>query len=214
MAVITVSKFIIDPSELRSGLASDLHLVEPRSPGVHQSDIIRDLENTVIKPGQRPPDIQIKPEEMALLNVYRELGFMWEVVLEAVFKRRRVENLDGRKFLRQMEVLFEGVYRTIDAIHIPDWRVLEYKLTFRSANRASLDRIETDFWSWFVQIKGNCYSQGTRLASLFVLFVNGTYNPPVPEPLRFDIIFEEEELEDNHRMLMTHLEVMREEGRA
>jgi hypothetical protein len=213
MANIVVSKFVIDPSELRSGLASDLHLVEPRSPGVHQSDIIRDLENTIIKPGQRPPDYLISPEELAQLGVYRELGFMWEVVLEAVFKRRRVDNLDGRKFLRQMEFQFEGVYRTLDAIHIPDWRVLEYKLTFRSANRASLDKIETEFWSWFVQLKGNCYSQGTRIASLFVLFVNGTYNPPVPDPLRYDIQFTDEELEDNHRMLMTHLGVMKEAGR-
>jgi hypothetical protein len=205
--------FEIDPEEIKSGLASDVMLLEPRSPGVHQSDLIRDLENTVILPGQRGPDIDRSEEEMATLNRYRELGMMWEVILESTFKRRRVDALDPRKFLRQMEIEHDGVFKTVDAVHIPDWRILEYKLTFKSSDRASLDRIETDMWGWFAQLKGNCLGWETRTASLFAFFVNGNYRPPVPQTKRFDIVFTEQELAENWHMLLTQRDVMRREGR-
>ena len=139
---------------------------------------------------------------------------VWEVVLEEAFKQRRVDNLDPSKFLRQVEVEHDGVFKTIDAIHIPDWRVLEYKLTFRSMNRATLDKIEMEFWGWFTQLKSNCFAHETRLASLFVFWVNGTYHPPVPQTRRYDIIFEEAELVENWHMILTHKKVMEKEGRA
>lgn len=213
MAKITEVAFELDPDLITSGLKADIHLAEERSPGLHQSGIIRDLENTVIKPGQRRPDIEISDDEMATLNRYRELGMLWEICLETAFKQRQVDGLDPRRYIRQQEVLHDGVYKTIDAIHIPDWRIIEYKLTFRSARRASLDAIESEFWSWFAQLKGNCLAHETRLASLFCFFVNGTYQPPVPMTKRFDIIFTDEELVSNWAMLKNHEAVMRKEGR-
>lgn len=223
--------FELDPGLLKSGLDSDILLLEPRSPGVHHSDIIRDLENTVIKPGLRKPDIDIGDDEMATLNRYRELGFLWEICLESAFKHRQVVGLDPKKYLRQVEIEHDGVFKTIDAIHIPDWRVLEYKLTFRSSKRtgfvmpppAGEPRVFTDgdtalfsteFWSWTVQLKSNCLGHGTRLASLFAFFVCGSYQPPVPQTRRFDFVFDEQDLLDNWRMLKTHEAIMRREGRV
>ena len=213
MADITETGWELNPAEIHSGFDSDAFLAEPRSPGTHQSDVIRDLENIIIKPGQRRPDTERTDEDMATLNRYRELGMMWEIILEAAFKRRRVDGLDPKRFLRQVEIEQDEIFKTIDAIHIPDWRVLEYKLTFRSMGRASLDRIESEFWSWFTQLKGNCYGHGTRLASLFVFWVNGTYHPPIPMTKRYDIIFEERELIDNWGMITQHRDTMRREGR-
>ncbi len=205
--------FEISPDELKSGIEADVLLSEPRSPGVHQSDIIRDLENIIIHPGKRKPDIEISDEDREVLNRYREMGFLWEVVLESVFKRRRIDGLPKGRYLRQVEIEHDKVFKTVDGIYIPQWRVLEYKLTFRSKNRATLDRFEHEFWAWFAQLKGNCLGHGTRLASLFVFWVCGTYHPPVPQPARYDIIFGEEELHDNWRMLKNHEAVMRKEGR-
>jgi hypothetical protein len=221
--------FALDPAELKSGLEHDVLLLEPRSPGVHQSDLIRDLENTVLKPGQRRADVDISDSEREALNRYRELGLMWEIVLEAVWRKRRITNLDPRKFLRQVEIEHDGVFKTVDAIHIPDWRVLEFKLTFRSSGRTGfpdppaesrefsdgeISSFTSEFWAWMAQIKGNCLGHGTRLASLFVLFVNGAYHPPIPQTRRFDFIFDDQDLIDNWRMLKNHEKVMRREGRV
>ena len=214
MAEIVETDWTLDPAELMSGLDTDVHLLEPRSPGCHHSDVIRDLENTHIKPGQRKSDIDMSDDDRATMHRYWELGFLWEVVLESYFKKRRIANLDPSKFLRQIEKEHDGVFKTIDAIHIPDWRVLEYKLTFRSMNRATLDKIEMEFWGWFTQLKSNCLAHETRLASLFVFWINGTYHPPVPQTRRYDIIFEEAELVENWHMILTHKKVMEKEGRA
>lgn len=219
MAQIVEAPFELDLNELKSGIETDVLLLEPRSPGLHQSDLIRDLENTVLKPGLRKPDIDISDDEMATLNRYREAGFMWEIILESVFKRRRIDNLNPKKFLRQVEIQHDGVFKTIDALQLEDRkkgipkRVLEFKLTFRSAGRAQLDRIESEFWSWFVQLKGNCLAWDTRIASLFVFFVNGNYKPTVPQTRRFDIAFTDEELLQNWSMLKQHEVIMRREGR-
>ncbi len=214
MAEITETAWELDPKELVSGFASDIHLLEPRSPGCHHSDVIRDLENTVILPGQRKPDIEVSPEEMATLNRYRELGMLWEIVLEAAFRKRRVDNLDPAKFLRQVEVEHDRVFKTVDAIFIPEWRVLEYKLTFKSKNRATLDRFESEFWNWFAQLKSNCLAHDTRIASLFVMWLCGDWHPPVPITRRYDIVFEERDLIDNWTMLLNHKKIMEAEGRA
>jgi hypothetical protein len=214
MADIIETDWELNPAELVSGFESDTYLVEPRSPGCHQSDIIRDIENIVIKPGQRRPDIEVTREELDTLNRYRELGFLWETVLEAAFKRRRVSGLDSAKFLKQVEVEHDGVFKTVDGIHIPDWRLLEYKLTFRSKNRASLDRFESEFWGWFAQLKGNCLAHQTRIASLFVMWVCGDYHPPVPVTRRYNIVFQDQDLIDNWTMLLNHKKVMEADGRA
>lgn len=220
--------FDLDPAEMKSGIETDVWLLEPRSPGLHQSDLIRDLENVVIKPGQRLDNADMSEEDRATARRYWELGFAWELILELVFKRRRVDGLDPRKFLRQVEIEHDGVFSTIDAIHIPDWRVLEYKLTFRSAGRTGAPVASTkprvltgdeaaylvsEFWSWMCQLKGNCLGHGTRIASLFVFFVNGAYRPQVPQTRRFDFVFDDQDLLNNWRMLKQHEAVMRREGR-
>lgn len=214
MADIIEIPFALDSTELVSGLASDMHISEPRSPGAHLSDIIRDLENTVLKPGQRKSDSELSADEIATLNNYREMGFIWEVAMEMIFKQRRIDKLDGGKFIRQMEVEKDEIFLTTDAVHIRDWRIIEYKLTYRSANRAQLDRIEVEFWSWFTQLKAHCYVHGSRLAALLVMFVCGTYNPPIPTPKGYLITFEDQELIDNWNMLLKHKAVMEREGRA
>jgi hypothetical protein len=228
---IIETPFELDPALLKSGLESDIHLLEPRSPGVHHSDIIRDLENAVIKPGLRRPDVDVSDEEMATLNRYRELGYLWEICIEAAFKQRQILGLDPKKYLRQVEIEHDHVFKTIDAIYIPDWRVIEYKLTFRSSRRTGFPsspcvdgkpytytdgdaaQFNTDFWNWVTQLKSNCLGHGTRLATLFAFFVCGSYQPPVPQTRRFDFVFDDQDLIDTWRMLKNHEAVMRREGR-
>lgn len=218
MATIVEVDFNLDPRELVGGIEGDLSVPDERSPGWHQSDIIRDLENVIIKPGQRLPDVDMTDDERNTMLLYRELGFAWEVILETVFKRRRIDGLDSRKFLKQPENCKDGIYQTSDAVYLggkrDPRRVLEYKLTFRSMARASLDRFESEFWSWMVQLKGNCYGWDTRLASIFMFFVCGDYRPQVPRTKRYDIAFTDEELQDNWSMLLAHRKVMIKEGRV
>lgn len=223
---ITAKPFHIDPAELRSGLETDVLLLEPRSPGLHQSDLIRDLEMSVLKKNYLR-DAQMTEEERKVKYLYFELGFMWEICIETIFKRRRIGNLDPKKFLRQVEILHDGVFSTIDAIHIPDWRILEYKLTYRSARRMGIEPVKevyvlsdgeaaafaAEFWSWMVQLKGNCLGHETRLASLFVMFIVGTYQPPVPQIWQLDIVFDEKDLMENWRMLKNHEAMLRKNGR-
>lgn len=217
MATIVEVEFNLDPRELVGGIEGDLSMPEERSPGWHQSDIIQDLANIILYPGKRLPDVEMTEEERQTMLLYRELGFAWEVILETVFKRRRIDGLDPRKFIKQPEICHDGVFKTADAVYVggkrDPRRLLEYKLTFRSMARAALDKFESEFATWIWQLKGNCLAWDTRLASIFMFFVCGDYHPQVPRTKRYDIAFTDEELDDNWRMLLSHQKVMIKEGR-
>lgn len=204
--------FEFDNDEMRGGVGVAYATPTPRSSHLpHLSNIIRDLENTITKPGQRRGDADISTAERETLNRYREAGFIWEIVVEQTWKRRMQQRQTD--MISQTEIEHDSILMTPDGLYIPDWILEEYKLTWRSMKRAALDSIQSEFWAWFVQMKGYCLGMGTTTARLFVFFVNGNYSPMVPRTKRYDIEFTGQELDENWLMIKQHERHMRMQGR-
>ena len=105
----------------------------------------------------------------------------------------------------------EGIIYTPDMLIFEDrgLRLGEIKLTWQSsreAPRAEATSFPAKMNKWLTQIKAYCYHLETRLARLYVFYVNGSYGQGGmnPELLSWDICFERRELEENWRMLLNH----------
>lgn len=172
--LITEVDFTLPPAS--SGL--DFRKPARRSRGLHVSEIIRSLDNRVLNPGQRRPDLELSDEEMRRMGNYREGGFILELAVDALlsgdlkeggslllrklvshfFKHRMIAR---RKVALQGEIVIEvelpgkrkrtALYGTPDGLDVPNLVLEEYKCTWRSSNR--LANIEIDFVTWFWQIK-------------------------------------------------------------
>ena len=152
-------------------LAAELqwHPPQPRSGGLpHLSPIIRDLEKYAGRRKGYGDDVT--PEDRNRRMSYFEMGFAWEMVMEAAFKMRQIPGFPVH-MIRQPEVEHKGILATGDLYDPLDRRYIEMKFTTRSARR--VDEIEENFWSWFMQMKWNCAAWDTNRAALFVLFACG-----------------------------------------
>jgi hypothetical protein len=182
----------------------------PRSPGMHVSRIIADIYNSVISPGERTPFDHLPPDEKSKMLRYRELGFVWEEQLERMFKRRMVAKIPTDNYITQEEILHDGVYMTPDGVYMDgdDWSLLEFKLTWKSARKTTIENVEGEMWEWVTQMKAYCHALHVTSALLFVFHVNGTYAPSVPLTRGLEFTFSEEELHDNWTMLSEHAKTM------
>jgi hypothetical protein len=167
---------------------------EPRSSGVHVSDIIRDIENSLIHKGQRRKYDELSAAERTRMGAYVSVGWAWEDILshalKAVLKRRGL--------IHPMEQLTQdGITGTPDGW---DDMIEEYKATWRSSSRP----IDPDFWHWLVQIKAYCYMAETMFARLRIWYVNGDYRDSGPQVKTLQLKFGEAELQENWDMLRQH----------
>lgn len=179
-----------------------------RSAGLHVSDIIRDLENRVTKPGKRRPVSDLSPSEKRRMGHYVEIGWAWEEMIRRAMLRSYYAGVNDR-FCDPGELELDGIYGNPDWFDLEDACVEEFKATYRSSRRP----IETDFWSWFVQIKAYCAMTATNWARLRVFFVNGNYRESGPQFRLWQIRFDEDEIERNWTMLRNHgLEMVSREG--
>ena len=183
-----------DPS--RSPSAAERH------PGLHVSDIIRDIENTTTKVGKRPPVARLSPEELKRMGSYVEVGWMWERVIRNAMCATYYAVVARYESLGEIEL--DGIYGNPDWFDVIDFAVEELKATYRSSRRP----IDADFWSWFVQVKAYCKMTETRLARLRVFFVNGDYRQSGPQFKLWRLEFEQAELDKNWDMLRKHGEKM------
>lgn len=174
----------------------------PRSPGPHVSDILRDLENTVTKPGQRRPYDDLLPEERRRMGHYVEVGWAWEEIIRSAMLKSYYTGVD--RFVSPGELELDGIYGTPDWFDLDDQCVEEFKATYRSSRRP----IERDFWHWMVQIRAYCKMTGTNWARLRIFFVNGNYRESGPQFKLYQIRFDDVELDRNWTMLRRHAEVM------
>jgi hypothetical protein len=166
-----------------------------RASGLHVSDIIRHIENTITKPGKRPRVSDLSHEERRRMGRYTEVGWMWEEVIRSAMKRTYYSGI--KRFEDVGELESDGIYGNPDWFDTEDWCVEEFKATYRSSRRP----IGSDFWSWFVQIKAYCHLTETRFARLRVFFVNGDYRESGPQFKLWQLSFEVKELESNWGML-------------
>lgn len=176
-----------------------------RSSGVHVSDIIRDLENKVTKPGKRPRMTDLMPEEKKRMGHYTSMGWAWEDIIREAMIRKAMSEPDGvERYMRLGEVEMDGIYASPDLFDIQDFCVDEFKATWRSMRR----KIETDFWSWLVQTKAYCKMTHTNWARISVFWVCGDYRASGPQVKRYEIRYDDAEIQRNWDMLRGHADRM------
>jgi hypothetical protein len=167
----------------------------PRTVGLHLSDIIRDLL-------KRMDSKRYTDNPAAGLPVWRwETGFIWEEIWSRAFLR-------SEGVFLQPEILFEGVLMTPDGVHFETEQGWEFKVTWKKACEPSGEE-SGKFWAWFVQIKAYALALGIEKYRLVVLFVNGDYKGGGPMIGQWEYTFTKKELRENWKMLMDHLKIMR-----
>lgn len=169
-----------------------------RSPGLHVSQIIRDLMNKVVKPGQRQHDSELSPAELQRMGTYRSLGFAWERALE----RSLIDAFSQGAVIRPGEVMLDGVAGSPDLIDMRNFTLEEWKCTWKSSRR--IDNLEDEFWEWTVQIKAYLKMLGFTQCCLRVFFVNGNYRDSGPQVMCRLLIFTQAEIDENWNMLINH----------
>ena len=197
-----------------------------RSGGLHASQIIRaaGIRGGVIKswgdedgsiPDDDGPGLRLFDDDAALRIM---MGLAWEA---EVFKR------NPQMIAHPGEYHLDGISMSPDALvwdtgtvaepepeaEIPDgplpvvttgwdgrWRVVEIKLTYKSARRA----VE-EFWAYLTQMKMYCRAVGTTAAELHVCFVCGDYGRPIrPMYKCWRIEFTELEIEECWEQMLAH----------
>ena len=192
-----VERFIdLDP------LAMSRSRVDRSTDKVHVSEVIRWIDNRVIHRGQRKPYEDLSPNEKKRMGNYVSVGYAWEDLLA-----QSLAPVFGGEYVRTGEIELDGIVGTPDGLELTGLAIDETKATWRSSRRS----IETDFWSWFVQIKAYCHILQVPRASLRVFFVNGDYRDSGPQIKCFDIDFSQRELEDNWRMIKANATAMQRE---
>lgn len=195
----------------------------PRSPGVHQSGIIRSIamETGILKPEWEEDTSLIEPDNAAWWaglssdSQHRiAMGLAWE---EWYIRTQIPEAID-----HPGEMLVDGVYMTPDANELitlildrrPTYalKLHEVKLTYKSiktvgqnydpAWKGYTQEPLTSQWLYMAQSKGYCKGAGTNLLDLHVLFVCGDYSYPIrPRAIRYSIEFDEIEIETNWSLM-------------
>src|SRR5262245_39067788 len=141
-----------------------------RSPGLHLSAIIRDLDLAVH--GNRYAETS--PETR---QVYFAMGFIWERILAEIIIDTAILRSSGT-LVRPGEFVSDGIAMSPDAVDLSDYAIEEYKATWLS----SVHPIDSPkFWPWLVQLKCYCRAIGTRRARLRAFFVNGDWRGSGPQ---------------------------------
>jgi hypothetical protein len=168
---------------------------KPRSPGVHVSEIIRDIENELIHVGQRRKYDTLTDAEKKRMGAYVSVGWAWEDILaQSLLKVWNVPVVPVG------ELHLDGIAGTPDGLNTDEYAVEEFKATWRSANRP----LDPDYWHWLVQIKAYCYMLQTNIANLRIFYVCGDYRESGPFLRMHRLEFSELELQENWQMLYQH----------
>lgn len=158
----------------------------PRAPGIHVSDVIKYLRDTIGK--------NAKWEDHPL-ETSAQLGRIWETVVARLLA---VSASDPEHIVRPGQVECDGIIGSPDGIDLESSAVIEYKCTWRS----SANRIEVDFPYYLWQIKSYCHMCSCKMARLFVLFINGSYKGTGPIVKGWEMEFNSTELKSNWDMIL------------
>lgn len=212
---IVATEYAFEQHTWTGGTAVSHGDAEPRSPLLHVGQVIRDIENRVVKPGERKPTEELSPAEKQRMGNYVEMGFIFELMVEHFFRARMLNRRAAQAgVVSQTEIIYQGMAMTPDGWCPADDTVEEYKATWRSLRRATPPESIFDsqnFWSWGAQSKSYCLAHDTRLARFFVFWVNGNYKESGPVVYRYDVEWSAQEIAENWRMIQTHAARM--EGR-
>lgn len=175
---------------------------DERSTGLHASQIWEDLDRQLNTKNRTPL-------ELAKLEEYGTIGFMWERVLENVLAQLTVDKNPGR-YLRPGEQFCDGIYLTpdyFDTDFAGDGSALmgveEWKVRWCSVNKG--DDLEKNFWKILVQIKAYCKVLVVTRARLRILFIVGNWRDDITPKLRtWELEFTQREIDDCWSILTGH----------
>lgn len=171
----------------------------PRSPGLHVSDIIKDICVEIFPKRFSRDDADMPWEKF-------ELGFTWEAILAQTLAARFRE---GRSdiVVHPGEIYADGIYMTPDAVDFKTYTLEEYKCSWARSTREITDDL---FWHWIVQAKAYCYGMQQcglpfTKSILRVLFINGDYREHRNAVVRvWELEFTQLEIKENWEMLVQH----------
>lgn len=179
-------------------IASLGHSTGVRAPGVHLSEIYGDLLTKLF------PKKYDRTKPMDMIRI--ETGLVFENVLERGLAEKFATVRPGEIFSD------EGIAMSPDGVNPTLCAGEEYKATWKSCRYGLTDEYGMplpQFIGWFIQIKGYAKWLMVRRYLLRVLFVNGDYSQPLsPKFLTWDIMFTDDEIEENWTMLMNHRKEM------
>lgn len=166
-----------------------------RSPGLHLSDVIRSLADTLQL---------IKKAAGWDMDVTWGVGLLWEELLTAAYGATHAPRLG--------EIVVDGIIMTPDGLSLdgPRGVVLEeYKATWRSNRNPPYDNLP---WGW--QIKSYMRSVGTLEATMRILYIVGNWKGSGPIYEVWNVTASPHELEENWTMILNHARWMRDRGLA
>lgn len=189
-------------------LAADLRpIAEGRTVGLHGSDIIRDIDNRILHPGQRLPYDQLTEFEIKRMGWYTEMGFIWEDIITHHFRNRMLHRGEGFNWVTQQEYLHRDILWTPDGLDIYENEGIECKATWVASWK--FENIDKYFWSWKTQMCAYADVMGVEKYRLFVFWVNGDYKSSGPYVMDYRLRFSPQEKMDTMEMLVRHGQTMR-----
>jgi hypothetical protein len=153
-----------------------------RSVGLHVSGVIRHI---LVTSGLEEQS-DFTDDDLSLFAI---IGRLWEQMLaDVMFKLPRYQ--------RPGELERDGIFGSPDAVDCVEGRLMEFKVTWKSSNRA----IES-FFKYKLQVMAYLYMLGLTECDLYVCFVCGNYRPPLPQFKAWRLSFTEVELRTNWAVL-------------
>lgn len=209
MEVVSFEKFALSEEDIQGGVLGSEMASMPRSEGLHWSSVVRYMSSKKYKKGTEPS------------SWYRETGFIWEMMLEYVFKQRMKHH--RRHAINQLSFEVDDIYMTPDGLVFdgpqpgPEAMLLappsgvntedyieEYKATWRSMKNIGVAPGYTEFFvefeDWHRQVMGYCRAAQVTRADFYVLFINGDYKPMIPDACYISVRYTPTELEENWEM--------------
>ena len=164
---------------------------ETRSPGIHLSDVIRDMDRELVRTEDREIDDATR--------VQFEKGYLWEVALSKAFGEKAAERIG--------EIESDGVIMSPDGVVYSDDRLVialeEYKCTAYSSNKSPADN-----WKWMMQVKGYCKALGITKCIFRVLHhIDIMWHPETCYGV-WELVFTQTELDENWRSILNHAKTM------
>ena len=165
-------------------------MVTSRSPGLHLSDVIHDMDRELMRTERGELDDATR--------LQFEKGWLWEEALSQAFAKKGAKRIG--------EILEDGITMTPDGVSFDgdDFVVEEYKCTALSA-----DKPPTDNWKWMMQAKGYCKALGAFKCIFRVLHHMDIMWHPGRAYGTFLLTFTQRELDENWEAVVNHAKVMR-----
>jgi hypothetical protein len=165
--------------------------MKDRSPGIHQSDVIRDL---AMRLGHFKPS----PINMTRLQLGKAMEF-------ALMQMRALHFPD--EYVQPGELIVDDFPGTPDIVGVKIGSVEEDKLTWMSSTHPA----DSDNFLWYwVQIAGYLHRLGLNLGRVNVTHVNGDYRGSGPIHRVWEREFTDRELKGCWKMLLRHRDEMAE----